>query len=677
MIVDVAVPYRIHSTFHYLAEEEPNPGLQLGSLIEIELGKRTTHGFVLGFPKETSIKSDKLKPVLKVLAEEPVFNESDLRFFRWIADYYCHPIGEVIEAAIPRHCWKISNRGRAKASRLIEAADSQTAVGIPTTAVTAPELTEEQRNAVAKILEVAPGCTILLHGVTGSGKTEVYMAVVAECLRKNQGALILVPEISLTPQLLGRFSARFPRQVAVLHSDLTATERFVQWQRVKRGVARVVIGARSAIFAPVTNLGIVIVDEEQESSFKQEESVHYNARDLAVVRAQMEKAVAILGSATPSLESYANAKSSRYSYVTLKKRIHGRGMPSVTFVDMKERDNLYSQKIPWLSRLLVNKINEKISEGLQTALYLNRLGYAHFLFCSDCGHTWRCRDCDVALTYYRSPLSLKCHYCGAIRKPPQDCEECKGTSIETIGFGTEQVEKMLVQLFPTARIARMDRSVVKNRRALESLLNRIADKEIDILIGTQMIAKGHDFPGISLVGILMADASLNLPDFRSNERTFQIITQVSGRAGRAEHKGEVIIQSLNPAHPVLRAAAEMKAEQFYDSELQARSAFCFPPHTRVAVIRFQHRDAKKVEAFAYDAADFIRKAIVRANLRCDIQGPAEALLARVKKMYRWQCLLKAQSPKVLRYFLTLVIHRAQQLKSPVQMSVDVDPLNLL
>ncbi|NDG27330.1 MAG: primosomal protein N', partial [Proteobacteria bacterium] len=521
MIIDVVVPFRVSSSFHYRIDPELGKQLKAGSVVEVPLGKRKTHAFVVGFAETSDIPPEKLKDVFQVLKSEPVFDENTIRFLKWTSDYYCHPLGEVFDAAIPRH-----NLKPKKAKKNIKKAKLNFNI-LNQGFDQRPKLTDEQQKAVDEILNPSEQRPFLLHGVTGSGKTEIYLRVLEALLAEGRGAIILVPEIALTPQLMGRFAARFPDKVAVLHSDLTPRERSEQWERVYSGEATVVIGARSAIFAPVKNLGLIVVDEEQETSFKQEDSLRYNARDLAVVRAGFEKAKVILGTATPSLESYSNARSGRYFYIELKKRVHDRPLPQTTFIDIKDRSQWYSPKVPWLSRYLVEKIQKSLEEKKQTILYLNRLGFAHFLFCKDCGHTWRCKDCDVSLTYYKHPPSLKCHYCGIIRAVPKLCEECHGTELDFLGLGTEQVEGQLRALFPGAKIARMDRSQIKNRRDLENILEQISNREVDIVIGTQMVAKGHDFPGIALVGVLLADASLNLPDFRANERTFQVITQVS------------------------------------------------------------------------------------------------------------------------------------------------------
>jgi len=668
-ILDLAVPVRVMSSFHYLASSAQIEGLKLGSVVQVPFRSRLMHAFVLGFPTKTEIAVEKLKAVDSILNVEPMFDETMLKFFRWVADYYCHPIGEVIAAAVPRESWRESKKKSKPRSKDLDSLENVSA------ATVAPKLTEEQSFAVARILDPAESRPVLLHGVTGSGKTEVYMSVLSNLAASGKGAIVLVPEIALTPQLLGRFSARFPGQVAVLHSDLTPAEKRVQWERLRKGDAKIVVGARSAIFAPVKNLGLIVVDEEHESSFKQEDNLRYHARDVAIVRGAMQGAKVVLGSATPSLESYANADSGKYLLVTLKQRVNNRPLPKTLFVDLRDKDLWMGPSLSFLTRPLIRKLEQVIAQGQQAMLYLNRLGFAHFLFCKDCGHTWRCKNCDVALTYYQSPPALKCHYCGWHSTPPTACEECQGIQLETMGAGTEQVERELKEILPKARIIRMDRGAIKTRQDLEMILNTIQNREIDIVIGTQMIAKGHDFPGVSLVGVLMADASLNLPDFRSNERTFQIITQVSGRAGRAENPGEVVIQTLNPEHPVLQAAAENRSVDFYRNELASRRQFGFPPFHRAAMIRFQHKSLPVVEKFSMEVVHWLQKQAAKRNMTAMVLGPASAPLGRLKNLYRWQCMLKGESVKDLQTLLRGLQEYVVFRKSPVSVALDVDPIS--
>ncbi len=666
-LIDLAVPVKVDSSFHYLFDEATAPDLQVGSVVQVNFAHRATHAFVLGFPETSQVDRKKLKPIQNVLITEPLFDSAMLQFFRWVADYYCHPIGEVIAAAVPKQFVTASEKRKAKASK----AKPLTFMTLGPTA--APELTDDQTRALNEINEEAK-LPILLHGVTGSGKTEVYIRALEKVLGEGKGGMILVPEIALTPQLLGRFSSRFPDKVAVLHSDLTPSERLAQWERLRSGLATIVIGARSAVFAPVKNLGLIIVDEEHETSFKQEDSLRYHARDVAVVRGRLLGSKVILGSATPSLESFANSQTGRYRYVQLPNRVHARPMPHVTMVDMREKDDWVSPTTPWLSQQLLGKMRETLAKNQQCLLYLNRLGYAHFLYCVDCGHTWRCRQCDVALTYYKHPPKLECHYCGSSHSVPNTCEACSGTSLDTLGVGTEQVEKELKELMPTARIARMDRSVIKTRAELEGILNTVANREVDIVIGTQMLAKGHDFPGIALVGILMADATLNMPDFRANERTFQIITQVSGRAGRGDTPGEVVLQTLNPDAPILHQAIRNEAKAFYQAELVSRQQVGFPPVKRLAMLRFQHKNQATVQQFAEQIVMFLMSRQIAA---IQILGPAEAPLSRIKNLYRWHCLIKSDNVRDMQRALHMAREYSVHLKSPVQMALDVDPVNCM
>lgn len=665
-LIDLAVPVRVGSSFHYLFDPAQFPDMQVGSVVQVDFGRRTMHAFVLGFPESTEVDRAKLKPVSQVLLPEPLFDATMLQFFRWVADYYSHPLGEVIGAAVPKQFVTASEK-RKRSARESKPLSFE-AFAKPQ----APELTLDQARALDEIR--AAQKPVLLHGVTGSGKTEVYIRALETVLAAGRGGMILVPEIALTPQLLGRFASRFPDQVAVLHSDLSAKERLAQWEKLRLGMARVVIGARSAVFAPVKDLGLIIVDEEHETSFKQEDSLRYHARDVAVVRAHMTGAKIILGSATPSLESYANAMNGRYQLVRLPKRVQERPMPHVTVVDMRNKEDWQTESSAWLSRQLVAKMRETLAQGQQCLLYLNRLGYAHFLYCTDCGHTWRCRQCDVALTYYKHPPKLECHYCGSSHSVPHTCEACSGTGLDTLGVGTEQVEKELQALLPDARIARMDRSVIKTRSDLEGILNSVANREVDVVIGTQMLAKGHDFPGIALVGILMADATLNMPDFRANERTFQIITQVSGRAGRGDRPGQVIVQTLNPESPVLLQAIQGDAEAFYKAEMSSREQVGFPPVKRLAMLRFQHKSQVQVQDFAERIVAFL---ISRQISAIQILGPAEAPLSRIKGLFRWHCLIKSDNVRDLQRAMHLAREYAEHLKAPVQMAVDVDPINCM
>lgn len=671
MIIDVAIPVRVSGSFHYFIDDELSNCISKGSVVSVPFGSRTAHGFVVGFPEKPDVEDSKLKNIKEVLVSSPVFDENMFQFLKWVSDYYCHPLGEVIATAIPKTLWSPAKKQKKSISNQND--DTSPVV----LADLGHILNGEQIKAVESILNPEEKRPYLLHGVTGSGKTEVYMNVLASMIERGKTGIILVPEIALTPQLTERFSRRFPGKVAVLHSDLTPKERVHQWNLITSGRADIVIGARSAIFAPLKQLGIIVVDEEHETSFKQEDSLRYNARDLAVVRAKLTGSKVVLGSATPSVETYQNAVAEKYVHLKLPDRVNQREMPKTTFIDLKDKDQWVSPTVSWLTRRAVNAIAKVLEQGQQTMVYLNRLGFAHFLFCSDCGQTWRCKNCDVSLTYYQTPPLLRCHYCGLQKKVPTTCDICSGTRLDTMGLGTEQVEKTLGSIFPKARICRMDRGVIKNKKDLERVLDKVANREADIIIGTQMIAKGHDFPGIALVVVLLADASLNIPDFRANERTFQVITQVSGRAGRADTCGEVIIQTLNPEHPVLQAASQHHQEEFYRNELASRKLFQFPPFHRAVMLRFQHSNPSRVEDFAYQVVHLLQRELPKRFPKCQILGPTEAPIAKVKKMYRWQCLIKGESVKEIQSVLKLLFDWDRNQKSNVKMAVDVDPINLL
>ncbi|MBI1861970.1 MAG: primosomal protein N' [Deltaproteobacteria bacterium] len=668
MIVDIAVPRPVEGSFHYDVPAELVDKVKVGMVIEAPFGKSSTIGFVVGLPQSSSLDPSRIRSISSVLTPEPLFDQTMLEFLTWVSQYYCHPLGEVISAAIPKQSWETAKKSPARKKRELP---------LEMLAGSAPEnLTDAQKEAVAKILDPQDNRPVLLHGVTGSGKTEVYIRCLESMMAEGKGAIVLVPEISLTPLLLARFSVRFPGIVAVWHSHLTPRERREEWEKVRSGQARIVIGARSAVFAPINNLGCIVVDEEHETSFKQEEDLRYHARDMAIVRANRSGAKVILGSATPSVESYHNTTTGKFAYARLATRVQDRPMPKIAIIDLKDEEQKISE-VPWLSQTLDIALRKTLADGKQSILYLNRLGFSHMLYCDDCGHTWRCNNCDIGLTYYRQPRVLRCHYCNMRRPVPDTCPECKGHSIETFGFGTEQVEKTIQERFPTARIARMDRSVVKTKRDLEELIERISRRDVDIVIGTQMIAKGHDFPGITLVGILTADANLNIPDFRAHERTFQMLTQVSGRAGRATDPGEVIIQSLQPNHPIIQTILNQTTETFFQTELESRRSHRFPPFSRLALVRFQHKNAARVSSFAQSCVRHLLNEFTRQGIQCSILGPSEAPLARLRNYYRWHCLVKSGGVAELRKAIAVVNAYTQSQKSSVQVTYDIDPMNAM
>lgn len=538
------------------------------------------------------------------------------------------------------------------------------------------QLTEEQvvaLNPIEKSIEDEQQETFLLHGVTGSGKTEVYLRAIEKVLAKGKDAIVLVPEISLTPQMTARFKARFGELVAVLHSALSAGEKYDEWRKIHRGEVKVVVGARSAIFAPFENIGIIILDEEHEATYKQEETPRYHARDVAIKRSEYYQCPVVLGSATPSLESYARATKNVYTLLTLKNRAKSQQLPTVEIVDMREQ--LKAGNRSMFSIPLAEGIRTRLERKEQMVLFLNRRGFSSFVLCRDCGTTVECPNCDISLTYHRASELLKCHYCGHEERVPTICPECESEHIRFFGTGTQKVEEEILKLFPTARIIRMDVDTTSRKGSHERLLKQFSEGEADILLGTQMIAKGLDFPNITLVGVLAADTTLHLADFRAAERTFQLLTQVSGRAGRHELPGEVFIQTYSPEHYAIELAKDQHYEPFYKMEMTSRGQFGYPPFYFFTLIQFSHENVLKVSEFAKKATDFLH-----ANLseRTMIIGPTAAAISRVNNRYRYQCLIKYKREEKLTETLQQLIkmYRSDWIKSGLLMTVDVDPMSI-
>ncbi|MFH2076297.1 MAG: primosomal protein N', partial [Pseudomonadota bacterium] len=540
-------------------------------------------------------------------------------------------------------------------------------------------LNEAQTEAFGEIREcLAAGrfSPCLLHGVTGSGKTEIYLQAVAEILRGEGGAIYLVPEIALTAQLRSRICGRFPeREIAVLHSGISRSARYDQWKRIRRGEVRVVVGARSALFAPVENLRLIIVDEEHDPSYKQDDRLRYNARDLALVRGRFSKATVLLGSATPAIQSYFHATDGRYRYLTLPARIDDRPLPLVEVVDLRTERNEKGMT-PLLSRTLIEAIRKTLDSGKQTLLFLNRRGFHTYLFCPDCGHAFSCPNCDIALTHHAAEGVLKCHHCDFTVKAVDLCPACRGNRVRSYGAGTERIEEETGKLFPGARITRMDSDTTSRKGDSERILRGLDRMDIDILIGTQMITKGHDFPEITLVGVIAADASLNIPDFRAAERTFQILTQVSGRGGRGDQPGRVVIQTFNPGHYAIRRAQEHDYAGFYADELPLRRQFCYPPFSRLIGLHFsslKREEGKKAVAKIGARARELARTL--AGGKADVIGPAESPLARIRGRYRWQLLLRGKQSGLLHLLTQRLLEGAGH--DGLDIQVDVDPVNFM
>ncbi len=540
-------------------------------------------------------------------------------------------------------------------------------------------LTKEQQDALdlvkAKLAEDRFG-VVLLQGVTSSGKTEVYLRAMREVVRKGLGAIVLVPEVSLTPQTIERFSERFDN-VSVLHSYLTGAEHHAQWQAVRDGTSGVVIGARSAVFAPVKKLGLIVIDEEHESTYKQDTAPRYHARDVAIMRAREEGAVVILGSATPSLESYFKAVDGEYGRAVLSKRVGDRPLPPVEVVDMKQEFHV-GRYTRLLSHPLEHSMHRSLSRGEQVILFLNKRGFSPFVSCQRCGYVLRCDRCDITLTYHKRHHVALCHYCYKEVHPPEECPDCKGSKMNYFGLGTERIEDEIRKHFPEYKTMRMDSDTMKGRDAHERAFRALKNGDIDVLIGTQMIAKGFDFPNVTVVGVISADTILNFPDFRACERTFQLLSQVAGRTGRGPKGGRVIIQSFNPNQYSILAAAKHDYEGFADRELGYRRSLGYPPFGVMARMVFRGRNENAVEKRALHVAKALGDACgSNGQTRTKVLGPAPAPVSRIKDNYRWHLTLKAPSHKVLSDVLKRGLGDIKATSGGVRQIVDVDPYNML
>ena len=687
-----------------------------------------------------SLTETEIKDAQTLVDTDPVCNPEILELARWVADYYGCPLGEVIKAALPpgmspksrsaafakpklRRFVRLRQPLKSDEEKLGDAQRRALATLasngpmplqslIKTSGVSAATITSLEKKALVEISveavrrdplsdglgiksEVhtltAPQASVLtqieqqmnsgtyaaflLHGVTGSGKTEIYMRAMSKALSLGRSAMMLVPEIALTPVFSRRLRARFGDQVAIFHSSLQKGERFDEWTRVKNGDARVVIGTRSAVFAPVKNLGLIVVDEEHESSYRQQESPYYNARDVAIVRAQKESATVVLGSATPSLESFHNARKGKYTLVNLPERINARPMATAKIIDMRTVFARHGKPRVFSDELL-EAIRETRERGEQSIILLNRRGYSSFILCRSCGETVQCPNCDVTLTYHRSERVIVCHYCNHREAVPRVCPSCGKKYIYYVGEGTEQLEEMLKLLFPALRVARIDRDTTARRKVFEQSLADFSAGRIDTLVGTQMLAKGHDFPNVTLVGVVSVDVGLALPDFRAAERTFQLITQVAGRAGRGDRPGRVLIQTYHPYHYALRHACAQDYESFYDEELRYRQNHSYPPFVALASLLVHGPDLGRVRSDSLE----LRKQLDAANeeRKCRVLGPAPAPLSRLKGEHRFQLLIKSRSRKLLREVADAALKKAADGGMNLRtVNLEIDPVSIM
>lgn len=530
-------------------------------------------------------------------------------------------------------------------------------------------LNEEQSKVVKEVIDnLNTNNTYLLKGVTGSGKTEVYMHIIKEVIDRGMQAIMLVPEISLTPQIVSRFRQRFNDEVAVLHSGLSDGERYDEYRKIKKGLVKIVVGARSAIFSPFQNLGVIIIDEEQVTSYKQENNPKYHTRDVALFRCKYHNCPLVLGSATPSLESYARAKKGVYKLLTLNKRANNKLMPEIRIVDMKKeiRNNYHN-----ISLELENAIKEKLDKKEQIIILLNRRGYSSMLTCKDCGEVIKCPNCDISLTYHKTSNTLRCHYCGYGTKVQDRCPSCYGKSLTMYGLGTEKLEEELVKKF-NARVVRMDLDTTTSKKAHSKIIKDFLEQKYDILVGTQMIAKGLDFPNVTLVGVINADASLNIPDFRSSEYTYQLLSQVSGRSGRDKKEGIVIIQTLNPEHYSIKYAKDHDYDGFFNYEMRIRKKLGYPPYYYLTLIKILSRDYQLCMKEANKVGEFLRK-----NLPSDVivLGPSIASTFKVNNIYHFQCIIKYKKEDDIKEVLR-TIDNIYKVNTKVRIEMDIDPVRL-
>jgi primosomal protein N' (replication factor Y) (superfamily II helicase) len=731
---EVVFPIPLKQTFSYRVPEKLKGVAAPGMRCFVSFGFRQTVGFITSLTIKPPENIKKVKAIDSLLDTQSTLTPDLIKLGEWIADYYYCSLGEALFAILPAgqrknpksvleltpeglaHVekvetilgevgplrgvnWKSLQKGTVAVSpRTLALAEALKREGLGVIMVagkktesgggeklllgkstTPPQLHLQQAaafKAIGQALDEGVFKAFLLQGVTGSGKTEVYLRSIAEALEQGKQTIVLIPEIALTPQTVDRFTGRFGDQVAVLHSRLDPEERAKHWRRLAEGKAKVAIGARSALFAPVPRLGLIVVDEEHEASYKQDDSPRYNARDAAVKRAQLCGAVALLGSATPSLESIKNAREGKYGFLTMPDRVNQRPLPKVRVVDMKEEWSVRSGDRPVLSMPLAEAIKENLERHEQSILFLNRRGFNTVILCMKCGEQVQCPNCSVPVTSHRvnGAIELLCHYCDWRGPVPAKCPGCGDGSVRLVGLGTERLEEEIRSKYPQARVERMDLDTTQQKGSHEEILGRFRRHEVDILLGTQMIAKGHDFPGVTLVGIVGADTGLALPDFRSSEKVFQLLVQVSGRAGRAEKEGIIYLQTFNPGHSSVKSASTHDMDGFWAAELELRRALGYPPFSRLGLLVYRSETEKKAYAAAEKAAAFLEKEA--GKLGVEIRGPAPAGIFKLRGHYRFQILLKSEKSQNVRKLIQKLDSEVET-PSGVFRVVDIDPQSML
>jgi primosomal protein N' (replication factor Y) (superfamily II helicase) len=649
--LDVLFSLPVHSSFTY--ELPPEMTCAIGYRVTAPFGGRSLTGYVIA-THERKPEGFTVKPIKRVIDKEAVFGEDQIALASWMAALYFCSQGEALALMIPGGRKEIDLPALGL-EEIPEAHDL--------------ELSVPQKEALRSICE-DDHSLYYLFGVTGSGKTEVFLQAAQKVIAGGRSVIYLVPEISLTHQLAAMVRTRFAGDVAILHSALTPSQRLKEWLKIRRNEVHLIIGARSAVFAPCADIGLIIIDEEHENTYKAGSTPRYHARQIAIKRAQDAGASVVMGSATPSLEAWRLMKQGRIHRLDLPLRVSGGSMPGVQIVDMKTCPSIISPR-------LQKMIKEVLDRRKQVILFLNRRGFSYFFHCRSCGYEMTCEHCSVALTYHKERNRMVCHYCGYSQAPIKVCPECGSLDVGYSGFGTELVEEAVHGLFPFARIGRLDADSTKKKEHLKQTLDSFRDGDIDMLLGTQMVAKGLNFPGVELVGIVLADSGLHLPDFRAQERTFSLLLQVAGRAGRFGKTGNVIIQTYQPENAAIRLAALGDVQSFYDQELKDREMLGFPPVTRMCRLVFRARKAERAEQAAVTAADLLEEVIIHEKCpSVTILGPSEPPISKIAQNYRWHILIQATQFKELHRCVDQFLRRYAA-DSAVYMEIDLDPVNLL
>ena len=719
----------IDRPFTYKIPVELEEKVQVGQIVKVPfgMGNKTSEGFVLSIKGENEVNiSFKVKKISAIITDEPIIDEDDIKLINFLREKYLCKYIDAFRLLIPVGIMKgakskskkvivfksddlscikkpegyieiinflkensgkytkselinVNSISQYKLNKLIEkgllVVEEETVFRYNNRTYNIDcekELTFEQKHVLDEYNNSGNNL-FLLKGVTGSGKTEVYMRMVEEVLEKNQSAIVLVPEISLTPQMIERFKGRFGRDVALFHSKLSDGERFDEWFRVKEGKAKLVVGARSAIFLPVKNLGLIIIDEEHENTYKSDQNPKYQTKEVAEFLSEQKGCRVVLGSATPTIETYYRALTGDLKLLELNSRVDGKAMPPMKVIDM--RNELRSGNISLFSRELFRDMQEKLSKGEQIILFLNRRGFSTFVSCRSCGYVFKCEECDISMTYHRSGL-LVCHYCGKTKRAPQKCPKCDSKYVKFFGAGTERVEEEVKKYFKDARVLRMDVDTTRGKDSYEKIYNTFKEGKADILIGTQMISKGLDFKNVTLVGILAADMSINIPDYRAAERTFQIITQVAGRAGRGEKQGKVVIQTYTPEHYSLEYAVNYDYEGFYEKEFTVRALMKYPPFGKILLINGISKKEDLLKNFMHKISNVI-KPLVEKEIDVDILGPIPCLVAKVKENYRWQIVIKGEfESEFAKKIKELLYDENKNVYNDIRISMDINPNNL-